>query len=87
MKEKCIICNKELFQKDIYLCKKHTACLSVILDNGKYNGKQYKRIEKTEFKHHCEICGEYKNRVIVNYPDPFFICSMCIKSAKKKYNL
>lgn len=87
MKEKCIICKKELHQKDIFLCEEHTTCLSEILDKGECNGKQHKRIKKTEFKHHCAICGEYKNRVIVNYQEPFFICSICIKNAKKKYNL
>lgn len=85
--EKCIICKKELNQQDVFLCEEHTVCLAEILDMGEYKGKKYKRIENAEFKHHCAICGEYKKRVIINYPDPFFICSVCINSSREKYNL
>lgn len=79
MDEKCIICDKKLIQSDVFLCERHTK----ELDN---NFKKEKNIINCpSFKEHCMICGEWKNRAIINYPEWNYVCNICLKNALDKY--
>jgi hypothetical protein len=64
---KCFICSEHTNEK--YLCQEHCKELYQMLIN------RTNIIEKPEFKHHCMICGEYQDRIIINYPTWFYICN------------
>jgi hypothetical protein len=88
VEESCLICKKALEeQKEIYLCREHTLAAQEVLVSGKYQDREYGVYTNPEFKHHCNICGEWEGRVIINYPEWNLLCDVCIKSAKAAYGL
>lgn len=85
MQNKCIICDKLLSVKDIYICETHTSELLNIVNNQ----KQYSDIiiEHPSFMDHCMICGEWEARKIINYPSWNYICNICLNAAQNIYKL
>jgi hypothetical protein len=81
MDNECIICNKILDINEVYLCEKHTQGLTQLLQISTSNII----IHKPDFKYHCMICGEWKNRILVNYPSWCYICDKCIDYSKNIY--
>jgi len=79
MIEKCVICEKELYKKKIYLCEEHTEKALEIMQN--------ETIKNPKHEHHCAICGEWQNRIIINYPEWLYLCDKCINDAQKSYKL
>lgn len=79
-KEKCIICDKELIENGILLCESHTFQLYEIISNNQDT------ITNPSLREHCMICGEWDNRVIVNFPSWNYICNLCLKRAMKVYS-
>lgn len=84
MKERCIICNKELEVKDIYLCQNHTMELQEIRLNGELDSNIF--VNPT-FNEHCMICGEWKNREMILIQGSIYICNRCLDSALNEYNI
>ena len=82
MKEqKCIICDKELRNENIFLCEEHTKDLL----NKSLNDQD--KIIKPDENQHCHICGEYKERTMLNYDSWLYVCNLCLDDAKKVYNV
>lgn len=79
MTEKCFVCNKELEYAGIYLCKEH--CLDI--DEQLNSSPQL--IFNTSFDNHCQLCGEWENRIIISYKDWCYICNKCVEDAKSFY--
>jgi len=66
MRMKCFLCSTKL---DLgYLCKAHAEELKRMLD------LKINLIEKPEWKHHCDLCGEYKHRKMVEYGSYAYFC-------------
>lgn len=75
----CFVCGKKL--EGSYLCKEHSQKLKDML---KCNiGK----VENPNFKHHCSICGEYLNRIIIEYPSVGYFCDKDIIEEWNKNNI
>lgn len=72
---------------NIFLCKEHTIEALEVLYTGVFQNKKYDIYDKPEFKHHCGICGEWENRIIINFPGWLFLCDRCIEKAREAYNL
>lgn len=85
MKEKCYICETELDVSGVFICRTHTVELYKILSNEITIKDAI--IINPEFIQHCHICGEYENRVIINHPEWFYICNVCLESATKNYKM
>ena len=79
MDDKCIICNVKLVHSGVFLCERHTNKLE---DNYK---TEENIITTPTFKEHCMICGEWENRIIINYPEWNYICNVCLKNALDNY--
>lgn len=88
MNESCQICNDNIEAKNIWLCKLHAVVLSELI-------KQNKIIHKDEinFSYHCQICGEWEGRKIVEYIDKNieygnygFFCEYCVEKSIVYYN-
>jgi hypothetical protein len=75
----CFICNKE--SKNVYLCEEHVKELYANLVNGQG------RVEEPSFSHHCNICGEYENRIIIEHSDNGYFCDIDIIEAYKTYSM
>lgn len=74
----CFICSKKL--NEGYLCNEHANKLLAILndiENLKINH---------DWKKHCSICGEYHNRIIVEYKGIGYFCEKCIKDELERYS-
>ena len=63
----CYICRKRLEKG--YLCKKHCNELKEMLD------RKENIIENPTFAHHCLICGEFEDRIIIEYPSVGPFCN------------
>lgn len=87
MLDKCFICDKPLEAIDVFLCKKHTIIALEVLLTGVYKGEKYKIYENSQYMQHCGICGEWENRIIINYPKWNYLCDRCIEKAREAYNL
>lgn len=79
MKEKCMICSKILNTESIYLCENHTFELNRSLKNESIV------ISEPSEREHCQICGEYEDRRIINYMNWFYACNICIEYAYDAY--
>ncbi len=79
MQEKCVICDVRLIYKDVFICESHAKELYKKLKKGE------NIIKLPSFKEHCMICGEWKNRIIINYPSWNYVCNICLKNALNKY--
>lgn len=74
----CFICSQQLVKG--YLCDQ-CATESLKMLNDKY------RVNfKPEWNDHCLICGEYKNRTILNFPSCGPICDKCIMESFNSYD-
>lgn len=80
MKEKCIICDKELTSKGVFLCESDTLKLYYKLNT------KLDIINNPTFKEHCMICGEWENRVIINFPTWNYTCNVCLRRAMNIYS-
>ncbi|MCL2677878.1 MAG: hypothetical protein FWE85_02360 [Clostridiales bacterium] len=69
----CYICGKELDKG--YLCEEHRQELKRMIR------KKENLIENPKFKHHCLICGEFKGRIIIDYPSVGPFCDEEIEDA------
>lgn len=63
---KCFICDKEL--EAGFLCDKHAIQLYECLKSDKHT------IHQPDFRYHCQLCGEFENRIIVEYPEYGYFC-------------
>ena len=73
----CFICSKKLTEG--HLCKEHaTELINLVYDteNSELNN---------DWKKHCAICGEYENRIIIEYKNVGYFCEECIKEEIKRY--
>lgn len=75
---KCFVCSKEV--RHSYLCKEHADLLYEMLNNS------IGKIVKPDWKYHCLICGEYKDRTIIEFPNSGYFCDKDIVAAYEKYN-
>jgi hypothetical protein len=73
----CFICNK--ITEQVYLCELHANELYKMLKNKE------RVIENPDWKVHCLICGEYENRIIVDYPNAGPFCDKDIIESKNSY--
>lgn len=75
---KCFICSKEI--NNGYLCGEHA--------NELYNMLEQRKgvINTPDWRHHCLICGEFKERVILDYPQCGLFCDVDIIEEWKRYN-
>jgi hypothetical protein len=62
----CFICGEKI--EAGYLCEKHAKELYELLTAKKNT------IQQPDFRYHCQICGEYENRIIVEYPRYGYFC-------------
>lgn len=69
----CFICGKALTEG--YLCKQHAKELHSMLKDKRGI------VCNPDFRHHCAICGEFKNRIIVEYKGVGFFCELDIEEA------
>jgi predicted nucleic acid-binding Zn ribbon protein len=67
----CYVCGKSLEMG--FLCEEHARILLVMLEKGEGE------VHDPTWKHHCLICGEYKDRRIVEYPDAGYFCDRDIR--------
>jgi hypothetical protein len=74
----CFICNKE--SKHVHLCEEHAKELYANLVNGQ------RRVVEPSFSHHCNICGEYENRIIIEQSDNGYFCDIDIIEAYMAYS-
>jgi hypothetical protein len=75
-KLECNVCSKET--SETFLCKD---CCNQGLEYIESN-KQI--IENADWRYHCMICGEFEDRLIVNFPEGP-ICNRCINEAFERY--
>lgn len=68
----CFICGKKIQQG--YFCDEHLKELKEML----YLEKNI--IKNPNERHHCMICGEYQDRVIIEYPNVGYICDKDIEN-------
>ena len=73
----CYVCGKET--EKAYLCEQHAKELYAMLVS--HQGK----VEEPKFLHHCNICGEYEGRVIIEQSDIGYVCDEDIIEAYKFY--
>lgn len=73
----CFICGKETTK--VYLCEQHAKELYAMLVSNQ--GK----VEEPKFLNHCNICGEYEGRVIIEQSDICYVCDEDITEAYKFY--
>lgn len=66
----CYICANKLENK--YLC---TKCYEMVIDmlQSKSN-----IVTNPKWEQHCLICGEYKDRIIIDVPNCGPICNRCV---------
>jgi predicted nucleic acid-binding Zn ribbon protein len=74
----CFVCGKALDKG--YLCKEHSQKLKRMLD------KKVGVVENPDFRHHCSICGEFKERVIIEYPSVGYFCNVDIEEENERYS-
>lgn len=72
----CFVCGMKI--EEGYLCKKHTQELKKMLLN------EQNVINNPDFKQHCLICGEYKERVIIEYPSVGCFCDRDIETEARR---
>lgn len=73
----CLVCSKLL--EDGYLCEDHSRELYEMLTKGEGT------IINPDWKSHCLICGEYQERVIVEFPSAGPFCNKDIVSEWERY--
>ena len=73
----CYICSERL--TDGYLCEKHAMELKSMLDCKK------NIVLNPDSRHHCSLCGEFENRIIVKYPNAGYFCNIDIEEEIRKY--
>jgi hypothetical protein len=73
----CYACGEKI--NSGYLCKRHAGELKGMLE--KEDGK----IANPDWKHHCLICGEHKDRIIIEYPSAGYFCDRDINEAWEHY--
>lgn len=73
----CYVCSKELAEG--YLCEEHSELLYQMLINGQ------SVILNPDWKNHCLICGEYDDRVIVDFSLAGPFCNKDIISEWERY--
>lgn len=76
--KECFVCGK-LIEKG-NLCKEHLEILVEMLKKGEGI------LLYPEWKHHCLICGEYKDRIMVEYPSIGYFCDRDIMLEADKYD-
>lgn len=74
---KCHICSKKI--NKAFLCQD---CCREGVEHLKNN---IDIIENPDWRYHCLICGEYKDRKIVDFPSGP-ICDKCIHEELENYN-
>jgi hypothetical protein len=72
----CFVCGKKI--EEGYLCNEHIQELKKMLLNER------NVIKNPDFKHHCLICGEYKERVIIEYPSVGYFCDQDIETEARR---
>jgi len=73
----CFICSKAIGCG--YLCEQHARELKDMLEN------KIGVIETPDWRHHCLICGEHKNRIIIEYPSAGYFCDEDICEEWRKW--
>ena len=71
---KCYICNQAT---NGYICKEHTKLLKKLFED------KVDVISTPEWKHHCVICGEHEERLIIDY-EGVLLCNICIDDEIQK---
>jgi predicted nucleic acid-binding Zn ribbon protein len=74
--KKCYVCS-ETVPEEFFLCKKCIRILEEMI-NKKEN------IVSNIAPHHCNICGEFEGRIIIEYKVGFY-CDKDIKYEKEQY--
>lgn len=75
---KCFICSAEI--KKGYLCKKHADELYEMLVNKK------NIVSNPDWRYHCQLCGEFQNRIIIEYPSQGPFCDKDIIEEWESYH-
>jgi len=73
----CFVCSMEL--NEGYLCEKHAKILVEMLE------KSDGIVEMPQWIDHCLICGQYEDRVIVEYPNCGCFCNKDIWAEWDRY--
>lgn len=76
---KCHICSNEI-ENGFYLCKEHACDLYKLLLQRKGI------IKNPDWKYHCQICGQFEGREIIDYQPIGYFCDIDIKEEWEKYN-
>jgi hypothetical protein len=74
----CYVCGKE--SGSGYLCKEHAELLL-------YKLKLQQTIQSPTFAYHCAICGEWKDRIIVEDENGMYFCDRDIFDECKRYGI
>ena len=74
----CFVCSKN--SGEGYLCEEHAKILKKMLDEKKGI------VESPEWMHHCVICSEYQNRVLVEYTQAGYFCDRDINEEWNRYS-
>lgn len=70
----CFVCGKHI--EEGCLCKEDSELLYNVLHS------QDNIINNPDFRHHCSICGEYENRIIIEYKSVYY-CDIDIEEEYK----
>lgn len=73
----CFVCSKKLSEG--YLCEEHSRELYEMLVKGQG------LVSNPDWKSHCLICGEYEDRIIVDYPLAGPFCNKDIITEWERY--
>jgi hypothetical protein len=79
-KHTCYICGAPLTIEGVWLCKEHAFEIKKKFDDNSPHS-----VKNPDFAYHCQICGEWENRVILNDPDWMYTCNVCMKTAVNAY--
>ena len=74
----CFICAQKLVEG--FLCKKHSAELHKMLE------LRLGVIDNPKMTHHCLICGEYRDRIIIEYHSVGYFCGRDIEEENNRYD-
>ncbi|MDR1563718.1 MAG: hypothetical protein LBS74_02040 [Oscillospiraceae bacterium] len=77
-KIKCMLCG--ITTDASYLCRSHSQKLKQMLERNEGV------ISQPDFRHHCAICGEYENRIMIEYQGFAYFCNLDIEEISDFFN-
>jgi hypothetical protein len=72
----CFVCGKHI--EEGFLCKEDSEMLHEMLHSRE------NIIINPDFRHHCSICGEYENRIVLEY-QAIYYCDIDIEEEYKRH--